>query len=209
MHNIIISLHRQPSSRTHRYPTQHERTLSLNRHTPPRYPSGLRKWRNENWGSSHSRKHKWYPHQELTTTPTSQTHTGTTHHTGETISIKQRGSLSPTRPHKNTQSKKTRTKQTPSAQDNHPKIPSTTPASSTQHTQKNGNLTPKTTDLHPNSPNSTSQLNAAQTTVRNNQTETNKTPHGPLSEDPILQHRTICHPPNPPHPWRTSLRKPV
>jgi len=74
---------------------------------------------------------------------------------------------------------------------------------------ENGFLTPNTINQRENPPNSTPQLNAAQTTVRGKQTENNKTPQGPLSDDPDPQDRAICHPTNPPQPWRTSPRKPV
>ena len=74
---------------------------------------------------------------------------------------------------------------------------------------ENGFLTPNTINQRQNPPNSTSQLNAAQPTARGNQTETDKTPQGPLSDDPDLPDRTNCHPTNPPQPWRTSPRKPV
>ena len=74
---------------------------------------------------------------------------------------------------------------------------------------ENGFLTPKTIKQHQNPPNSTSQLNAAQTMTRDNQIETDKTPQGPLSDDPDPQDRTICHPTNPPQPWRTTTRTTV
>ena len=74
---------------------------------------------------------------------------------------------------------------------------------------ENGFLTPNTINQRQNPPNSMSQLNAAQPTARDNQTETDKTPQGPLSADPDPQDRTICHPTNPPQPWRTSPRKTV
>ena len=74
---------------------------------------------------------------------------------------------------------------------------------------ENGFSTPNTINQRQNPPNSTSQINTAQTMTRDNQIETDKTPPEPLSDDPDLHDRTICHPTNPPQPWRTTTRKTV
>jgi hypothetical protein len=53
--DILVSIHRQSSCRTHRHPTKHERTLTIHRYPPPCKPSRLHRWGNEDRGSRHTR----------------------------------------------------------------------------------------------------------------------------------------------------------
>ena len=67
-------------------------------------------------------------------------------------------------------------------------------------------LTPKTTAFPPNS---LILSSVAQPLPHDTHTENDNAPQGIPPDDPDPHNSTICHPPNPPQPWRTSPRKPV
>ena len=74
---------------------------------------------------------------------------------------------------------------------------------------KNGFLNPKTINQRQNPPTFRPQPTEDQPTPRDYHSKTDHYHRDSQPEDPDLHDRTICHPTNPPQPWRTTTRKTV